>query len=384
MLIKKSIIFQLIQPFVKDWLLHFLLLTALILYSVHPQPFLTISGFIDNYTIVTITGLMMLTKGIEMSGFFNFIGHIVLRYLYNERWLALFLVIFSAFLSAFLTNDIALFIVIPLTISLRTTSALSINKLIVFQAMAVNAGSLLTPIGNPQNILLWHSSKLSFFAFIQQMFPLCIFIMFSLLALTWLCFQNRILVKEPHIQGYSYKRQLLWCCIGLYFLFMFSLKMSIPMYGLIIVFIGFLILERDVLLHIDWCLIIVFCIVFIDIGLLTRLPALGSFFQEIATLSRDNLYILGIGFSQVISNVPATILLLKYIPSNQFLAYVVNIGGFGFATSSFANLIALRMAGNQRIWFVFHFYSVLFLVWTSVIGAWFLKLDILQYNSILK
>jgi di/tricarboxylate transporter len=77
---------------------------------------------------------------------------------------------------------------------------------------------------------------------------------------------------------------------------------------------------------------------------------------------------LGIGLSQVISNVPATILLLNYVPSSALVAYAVNAGGFGLAIGSLANLIALRMAGDRRIWLRFHYYSLPFLAWAALVG----------------
>ncbi|MFP1451784.1 SLC13 family permease [Escherichia coli] len=73
----------------------------------------------------------------------------------TERRLAMFMVLAAALLSTFLTNDVALFIVVPLTITLKRLCEIPVNRLIIFEALAVNAGSLLTPIGNPQNILIW-------------------------------------------------------------------------------------------------------------------------------------------------------------------------------------------------------------------------------------
>ncbi len=83
-------------------------------------------------------------------------------------------------LSTFLTNDVALFIIVPLTLTLRKLCEIPVSRLIIFEALAVNAGSLLTPIGNPQNILLWGRSGLSFAAFTWQMAPLALVMMLSL------------------------------------------------------------------------------------------------------------------------------------------------------------------------------------------------------------
>ena len=127
---------------------------------------------IDWHTIITLSGLMLLTKGVELSGYFDVLGRKMVRRFATERRLAMFMVLAAALLSTFLTNDVALFIVVPLTITLKRLCEIPVNRLIIFEALAVNAGSLLTPIGNPQNILIWGRSGLSFAGFIAQMAPL--------------------------------------------------------------------------------------------------------------------------------------------------------------------------------------------------------------------
>ncbi|CAI0734895.1 SLC13 family permease [Serratia quinivorans] len=363
-----NIVVRLCQPFLKDRFLHILLLAGVLMAAVNPQQLPALSGFIDWRTIITLLGLMLLTKGVEVSGYFDFIGRKIVNTLHSERRLALFLVFAAALLSSFLTNDVALFIVIPLTITLKKLSSLPISRLIIFQALAVNAGSLLTPIGNPQNILLWSKSSLSFLAFIAQMAPFGAAMLASLLLLTWFSFPAREIVKAPHTEGYPYQRRLLLSCVALYVIFLLCLDIDLPLYGLLAVFAGFLLLARRVLLQIDWSLIFVFIAMFIDVGLFTRLEAVQPWFADIARLGEGGIYALGIGLSQVISNVPATILLLNYVPSSQLLAYAVNAGGFGLALGSLANLIALRMAGERKIWLKFHYYSLPLLVWSGLLG----------------
>uniref|UniRef100_A8GH68 Citrate transporter n=1 Tax=Serratia proteamaculans (strain 568) TaxID=399741 RepID=A8GH68_SERP5 len=359
---------RLFQPFLKDRFLHILLVAGVLMLAINPQQLPALSGFIDWRTIITLLGLMLLTKGVEVSGYFDFIGRKIVNTLHSERRLALFLVFSAALLSSFLTNDVALFIVIPLTITLKKLSSLPISRLIIFQALAVNAGSLLTPIGNPQNILLWSKSSLSFLAFIVQMAPFGAAMLASLLLLTWFSFPAREIVKAPHTEGYPYQRRLLLSCVALYVIFLLCLDIGLPLYGLLAVFAGFLLLARRVLLQIDWSLIFVFIAMFIDVGLFTRLEAVQPWFADIARLGEGGIYALGIGLSQVISNVPATILLLNYVPSSQLLAYAVNAGGFGLAIGSLANLIALRMAGERKIWLKFHYYSLPLLAWSGLLG----------------
>jgi di/tricarboxylate transporter len=58
---------------------------------------------------------MMLTKGVELSGYFDVLGRKMVRRFATERRLSLFMVFSAAVLSTFLTNDVALFIIVPLT-----------------------------------------------------------------------------------------------------------------------------------------------------------------------------------------------------------------------------------------------------------------------------
>ena len=93
---------------------------------------------IDWHTIITLSGLMLLTKGVELSGYFDVLGRKMVRRFATERRLAMFMVLAAALLSTFLTNDVALFIVVPLTITLKRLCEIPVNRLIIFEALAVN------------------------------------------------------------------------------------------------------------------------------------------------------------------------------------------------------------------------------------------------------
>ncbi len=121
-------------------------------------------------------------------------------------------------------------------------------------------------------------------------------------------------------------------------------------------------------LSVDWTLLLVFMAMFIDVHLMTQLPALHHALSGVSGLSDGGLWLTAIGLSQVISNVPSTILLINYVPPSMLLAWAVNVGGFGLLPGSLANLIALRMANDRRIWWRFHLYSVPMLLWAALVG----------------
>ncbi|MDU3898912.1 MAG: anion transporter, partial [Enterobacter sp.] len=138
--------------------------------------------------------------------------------------------------------------------------------------------------------------------------------------------------------------------------------------GALLVACGFLFLARRVLVSVDWTLLLVFMAMFIDVHLLIQLPVLQTVLHSVSGLSQPGLWLTAIGLSQVISNVPSTILLLNYVPPTVLLAWAVNVGGFGLLPGSLANLIALRMANDRRIWWRFHLWSIPMLLWSAAVG----------------
>lgn len=358
-------------PFQQDRLLHILLVLALILTVFQPDAIRHFPQWVNWTTIMTLAGLMLLTKGIESSGYLDHAGRHILSRLRHERPLAIFLVTAAALLSTVLTNDIALFIVVPLTLGLRNVAALPVSRLIIFEALAVNAGSLLTPIGNPQNILLWQQSHLSFAAFTLQMLPLAAAVFGVLLLLTLLAFPNQAIAVRLNTDGATWDTRQLAICAVLYVGFVLALEFGHAGPGLIAVVACLLLLYRRLLITVDWSLMLVFILMFIDIRLLTGLSFLTPALDAIAAYSDLQILWAGLLGSQLISNVPATILLLKYLPASKVIAYAVNAGGFGLVLGSLANLIALRMASERKIWVQFHFYSIPLLVISGAL-AYFL------------
>lgn len=130
-----------------------ILIAALIaLQLAHPQSATALARLVDWQTVATLAGLLMLTKALELSGFLMWLAHRIVHRVHSERALAALLVVFAAALSVWLTNDVALFVVIPLVLSLRELTPLPFRRLVIFIALAVNAGAIATPLGNPQNV----------------------------------------------------------------------------------------------------------------------------------------------------------------------------------------------------------------------------------------
>lgn len=129
--------------------------------------------------------------------------------------------------------------------------------------------------------------------------------------------------------GPQWQPRLVWSCLALYIVFLFALELKYELAGVLLVAAGFLFLARRVLISVDWTLLLVFMVMFIDVHLLIQLPVLQHVLHSVSGLSQPGLWLTAIGLSQFISNVPSTILLLNYVPPDTLLAWAVNIGGFG-------------------------------------------------------
>ena len=346
-----------------------ILLAGLVLLSAAaPSRITSYASLVDWPTIAALTGLLLLTKGLEVSGALHRLGHALIGLMATERAAALCLVLAAALLSTMLTNDVALFVVVPLTLGVCRITKMPATKLIVFEALAVNAGSALTPIGNPQNLFLWELSTVSFGQFVWHMLPLVAMLTAALVALTACAFRRMPVQARGDEQPARLDRTLLGVSLALYLPFLIAADMHHAGAAVAVVLAVFLVLRPRVLLQLDWGLLLVFVLMFIDLRLLAGLGFVRDAMQGLGLDQPMHLYFAGIAASQIVSNVPAAIALAEYSKDWRVIAYGVNVGGFGLMVGSLANLIALRLSGDRKAWLVFHGYAIPALLVAAVIG----------------
>src|SRR6185437_8710752 len=329
------------------WLSHFRrekLLTALLLAAVllgltgNLSPSQAFS-FVEWGTIGILLGLLCLSCGLEESGYFQWFGIQFLRKIRNERTAALIAVLGAAALSAVVTNDISLFIVVPITIGMAASFPdFPLGRLIIFEALAVNAGSAITPIGNPQNLFLWQTSGVSFLQFITVMLPLGAALVGLLMIGVWLGFSKKQLQTVAGSRTSQVDRALLVVAAPLYPLFLAALELGFVVPAIIAVTMIFLILKRSVFRHVDWALLLLFGLMFIDLRAIAVFAPVRAFASYLLALPHGG-YPAGVVFSQIISNVLAAILLQSVKPVGhplawKVLAWGVDVGGFGLAVGS--------------------------------------------------
>ncbi len=317
---------------------------------------------VDWQTIGALAGLLAITQALERSGVLQSTARRLLARVTHQRGLALRLTAGAAILSALVTNDVSLFLLVPLTRVLATQAELPLARLVVLQALAVNAGSALTPIGNPQNLFLWHRSGQGIVSFVAMMAPTVAVMLAWLFAAVWLLVPDKPIALQPDAPQGAPAPRLLWLAVALFIVFVVALDRHRLPIGLAIVFGALLCVRPRVLLGIDWGLLAIIALMFVDLLQLADLPLVSSWIGSLPIAGGLNAYLAGIVTSQFISNVPATILLDRYVHDLPALAAGVSVGGFGCVIGSLANLIALRLAKLPNGLREFHRISVPFLL----------------------
>jgi Na+/H+ antiporter NhaD/arsenite permease-like protein len=308
-------------------------------------------------------GLLIAIQGIRDSGLVQHAAVAVVARAHSLRSLGLLLVSATALLSMVLTNDVSLFLIVPLTLAIGGISNLPVLRMVVLEALAVNAGSTLSPIGNPQNLLLWQHSSMPFLHFVLAMLPTAAVMFVLLAAFTWLWLpRDRIELTPDKIDGQVTSNRLgAWSTAALAGMVLLMEYHQAPL-GAALLLVLFALLARSSVARIDWLLLLTFAAIFLGLGHFAELSLVRDALGRLDFSHPLTLYASGIVASQLISNVPATVLLLDRTPDAIALAIAVNVGGFGVAIGSLANLIALRLARQPHGLRLLHFISIPFLL----------------------
>jgi len=362
-----------LAPNADNWLIWVLGAVALLFALVRPLPASAYLGLVDWRTIGALAGLLILIKGIELSGMLQRAASQLLSRVTDMRRLALMLTAFAAGLSVVVTNDVSLFLLVPLTRNLAAQAKLPLARLVVLEALAVNAGSALTPIGNPQNLFLWQSSGMGFAAFVAMMATVVAIMLLLLCATVWWLVPRQAIELAPPAD--TQVVSLRWFAIsgGLLLAFLVALACHQLVPALALVSALYLLCNRGVLARTDWALLLIIGLMFIDLRQLADLPAITALVKALPIGQGLGTYLAGIVTSQAISNVPAAILLQRHVHDLPALAAGVSVGGFGFFVGSLANIIALRLAQAPAAFAEFHRIAIPFLLLTAaVVGLLFL------------
>ncbi len=310
-----------------------------------------LSGCLDPRLISSVEFLalfllmMLVMNALELSGLLGSLGGRLVDRAGSERRLALFLCLLVFFASALLTNDVVLLGIVPLTVVVGSATKMDVRKLGIFEGVAANSGSLLTPFGNPQNIFISVHYNVALWDFARTMMPLWLISLGLLVAVVCLQFGGREIChihKRGTDQAVAALGLAALAVIILYFGRVLPTVIVAPVVVALLLFTRRL---RRILTLVDWKLYLLF--VFMALATYAMLSVYTL------RLSGMPLMLGSIGLSQGISNVPAAFV-LSGAADWRLLAIGVDIGGSGTLISSVATVIAYRFVkrhdGRTTVW----------------------------------
>lgn len=308
--------------------------------------------YIDFRTMGILFCLMLVMEGFRELGVFERLAYSMLRRVGSMWQLVIILVLLCFFPGMLITNDVALITFVPFTLSALAMLGEEKKRrflipVVAMQTLAANMGSMLTPLGNPQNLYLYGQSQMRLVDFILLMLPFTA-VAFVLLFLWSLLVcrgeKGKLTVAFQNEKGAGSRTYQIFYLI-LFVLCLLTVARIVPYYiTTILVFLGVLCADRKVLMHIDYALLITFLALFIFIGNVGRIEGFRLLLEQIV---EGNELITAIAASQVISNVPAALLLSGFTDHIKALIVGTNLGGLGTLIASMASLISFKYISRE-------------------------------------
>lgn len=302
--------------------------------------------YIDFKVILSLFNLMLLVKAFEKLRIMDIAAVNILRKFKSSRIVSLVLILLAFFSSMLITNDVALLTFVPLTLIIGKKAEFDSMETIIFQTLAANIGSSLTPMGNPQNLFLFTHYNMSLAQFFTTVGP---FVMMGMLWLVVLNFKipssDLIFILEDIKMGNKRKA-------GAYFILFFIVILSVfriidfRIATALTVIITF-IMDRDLFGKVDYFLLMTFICFFIFIGNISSMDFISTYLKAFLS-SGPRTYFSSILLSQVISNVPCSILLSGFTDNWREVLLGVNIGGMGTLIASLASVISNKLYLNEH------------------------------------
>lgn len=315
-------------------------------------------GYIDFRTLAILFCLMSIMAGLQKIGVFRWVAGKLLACVRGKRSLVLILVLLCFFSGMLITNDVALITFVPFTFTVLGMLGEEEKKrlllpVVVMQTIAANLGSMLTPIGNPQNLYLYGKAGISIGEFLSLTLPYTV-LAFVLLT-GWSLIQGGICSKDQGLSAVSIQEKfpsggkakyLPAVYLVLFLICLLTVGRVLPWQAvLLFVFVSVFLTDRQALARVDYSLLLTFVGFFVFIGNVGRVPAFREFLQRVI-VGRE-VYISVIA-SQIISNVPAALLLSGFTEDFSGLIIGTNLGGLGTLIASMASLISYKYVAREE------------------------------------
>ncbi len=317
---------------------------------------------VDAELLLVLFALLLAVEILRASGYLDLLVKRVTARFRTTRSFGFAMVLFSGILAMFVTNDVALFVVIPFTVIASRFSDFDVEDAVILEIVSVNLIGCLTPLGNPQNLFVYHQSGWNAGQFVLTMLPFVSWCTVGLIAALFLLGPSQEMKRNEAALPERDPRAATAGAIC-FALVVLHIAKALPAWpAAIAAAIAWVAFLRK---RVDLWIVPLFSFVFI---LVEGITVLGFRFG-------DDLYFTSIALSQVISNVPATILLSASVDYWWVdLLYGANAGGCGTIIASLANLLGWQIYVREsnrdpRFFRRLTAINVAFLAWAAG-GGW--------------
>lgn len=321
-------------------------------------------SYIDFKVLILLFNLMVVVAAFKELKVLDSIAIGLLKKCNTYTSISLALVFITFISSMIVTNDVALITFVPLSIVIARKANINVLKIVVFQTLAANLGSSFTPMGNPQNLFIYSFYNLSPIDFFKITLPIVIL---AVLFLVLLVFKDKKMNLSLDLEDVKIdNKRDVYLFGGLFLIILLSVFHVIDYkVTFLITIVMVLILNKKLFSQVDYSLLITFIGFFIFVGNISTMDVVKNFMEGILN-SPKSTFLASVLSSQVISNVPATMLLSGFTDHFKELLLGVNIGGMGTLIASLASVISYKIYasefGNDNYMKFFTFYNILGLV----------------------
>lgn len=300
-------------------------------------------SYIDARVLALLFCLIAAVAGLSKAGLMRRLSSTLLSRAKDGRHLALLLSLSCFFLAMFVTNDVSLITFVPLTVMILQQAGLAdlMIPVVTLETIAANLGSALTPVGNPQNLYLYTAYSLSPGVFFSITVPLCAVSLFLLLLFLLTIPRKPFAVSTADAQEYSplHGRELV--LHGVLFVLCLLAVFSVLSWQILlgVVLAALLLFDREIFRRVDYALLLTFVCFFIFSGNLSRIPAVR---ELLTNLMEKSAFFASLLSSQIISNVPAALLLRPFTDNAAAMILGTDVGGLGTLVASLASLISYK------------------------------------------
>jgi len=333
---------------------------------------------VDLKVISLLFCLMLVIQALRTTNLLDYLAAQLLGICRSTTSLFFVLVFLVFFVSMVITNDVALLTFVPLTILVCQHRGISACSLVVLETIAANLGSSVTPMGNPQNLFLY-----SFYNFSATEFFSATLVIGLVSALLLAVAILLVAGKSGGTEVAGTTRQAgempsvridvrFWLYLVAFALSLLTVFRVVDYrISLVAVVLIVLVCNASLFRMVDYGLLGTFAGFFIFVGCLSAIPQLVRGIEG-ALVSPFSTYLTGIGMSQLISNVPASLLLSGFARHGRELLLAVNVGGLGTLIASLASVISFKLyrgcdasCCKQGFMLPFTLYNLLFLLLLS-------------------